>query len=207
MLPFAALIGELCIEWTHLEGWIERLFMSVGEWPYTGRATMNMTRLIKQRDMIAAIKVGIASRAFSTPVCEVVIESMEFTDNYLRPARNRCVHDVWAISENLTDAVRLELTPKIQKVRGANEFLVKSGTITQVSTIEMREIISDVSAESDHIQKLLPFTAWNPALAHSRLTQLPAPPQRLLLLRQREMQRQKDKALAAQTRQRKSSQA
>ena len=196
--PFASAIGELCIEWAHLETWIGRLFMMIAGWEYTSMGAMDMARCLSARDQLNAIKVGVVSRGYDYALCAAVTASANYIDNELRVARNRYVHDIWMVHEDLVNAFHIEMSPKVQKISDSLS-VVQPTTMRRVSLEEVRELIEDVCGEKSHLAALTATTAVLPGA--EVILRPPEPPPRLYLLRQREKQSQRDSALAGQKRQ------
>lgn len=110
---FYEAVGEMCNEWAHLEQWMNRLFLAVGDWDYRGRTALLMSSCITQRDQIAAIKVGAIERCPAGKFLDLVLGSLNYVDNELRIERNRYVHDIWVGHDDGIGAVRVDHTKTI----------------------------------------------------------------------------------------------
>ena len=200
---FHEAIGEMCSEWAYLEGWINRLFLAVGNWDYRQPMAVLMSGCIAHRDQIAAIKVGVIERCAAGKFLNLILDSLNYVDNELRVERNRYVHDIWAAHDDGIGAVRVDLTKRVKKRQGSGEHFVQQQEYTYVTLDEAHEVISDIISERDHLEEIV-GCFQNPQ-DHARAMRLSAPLQRRLRLRQREKQRQMGQASAVQKPRRKSS--
>jgi hypothetical protein len=200
---FFEAIGEMCNEWAHLEQWINRLFLAVGNWNYRDRMALLMSGCIAQRDQISAIRVGVIERCPAGKFLNLVLDSLNYVDNELRIERNRYVHDIWVAHDDGAGAVRVDTTRRIKKDQESGEHFVQQWENKYVTIDEVRDVTADIISERDHLEEIV-GCFQNPQ-DNERAMRLSAPLQRRHLLRQRERQRQMDKARAAQKPRRKSS--
>jgi len=200
---FHEAIGEMCNEWAHLEQWINRLFLAVGNWDYRQPMALLMSGCIAQRDQIAAIKVGAIERCPSGNFLSLTLGSLNYVDNDLRIARNRYVHDIWVSSDDGIGAIKVDLTRRIKRDQASGEQSVRQWENKYVTIDEILDVTADIISERDHLEEIV-GCFQNPQ-DHERAMRLSAPPRRRHLLRQRERQSQTDKAGAALKPRRKSS--
>jgi hypothetical protein len=200
---FHAAVGEMCNEWAHLEQWINRLFLAVGNWDYRQPMALLMSGCIAQRDQIAAIKVGAIERCASGNFLNLTLESLHYVDNDLRIARNRYVHDIWLSSDDGVGAIKIDFTRRIKRDQASGGQLVQHRESKYVAIHEILDVTADIVSERDHLEEIV-GCFQNPQ-DRERAMRLSAPPQRRHLLRQREKQSQMDKVGAAPKPRRKTS--
>jgi hypothetical protein len=200
---FSEAIGEMCNEWAHLEQWINRLFLAVGNWDYRERMALLMSGCIGQRDQIAAIRVGAVDRCPAGKFLNLVLASLNYVDNELRAERNRYVHDIWVAHDDGIGAIKVDITRRIKRDRETSEHFVQRFENRYITLAEVQDITADIIDERDHLEEIV-GCFLNPQDIE-RVMRLSEPPQRRHLLRQREKQRQMDKDRAAQKPRRKSS--
>lgn len=188
--PFADAVGEMCNEWAHLEGWIGRLFLSVGEWDYRLKNALIMIGCIDIRDQIKAIRIGVINRCQPGDFLERVVTSIDYIDDGLRPARNRFVHDIWSPTKDTGKAIRADLTPKAIKSAGTGIREVQAWKSQYVRIDEIREVITDIVNEQQYLVKIL--KCFQNPQNRTLPARLAEPPPRLHLVRQQERQSQKD---------------
>jgi hypothetical protein len=194
--PFAEAIGEMCNEWAQLEQCIGRLFLSIGEWDYRLRNALVMISCVDIRDQIQAAKIGAINRCPNGIFLDMVVDCLDCINNDLRVARNRFIHDIWAApADDDMGVIKLNLTPKATKAGGVRE--IRPYENLRVSIEEVREVTQDIVNERGHLMDIL-NCFQNPGIDPAQLLK---PPPRLHLLRQKEKQRQMDKAHAEPPRQ------
>ena len=191
---FYEAIGEMCTEWAHLEQWINRLFLAVGNWDYRDRLALVMSERIAQRDQIAAIKAGVIERCAPGEFLTLILGSLNYVDNQLRTERNRYVHDILVAHDDGIGGVRVDRTQRIKKDLESGEQFVQQWENRYLTIEYVRRVITDVISERDHLEEIV-GCFQNPQDGE-RAMRLSAPLQRLHLLRQKERQSQMDKARA-----------
>jgi hypothetical protein len=201
--PFFESIGELCNEWAHLEGWINRLFLSVGAWDYRLPMSLQMSGSLSLRDQLGAVRLGVIIRCTPGPFLDRILLSLDYVDNELRVSRNSFIHHIWATAEDGVGAMKFDITARAKTRKGSGIREVQYGEILYLSLEEVREVIDDIVNERHYISKIVQCFQ-NPQ--DEELPRLLAElPPRLHLLRLRERQRQKDISGAKQKPQPKSS--
>jgi hypothetical protein len=191
---FYEAIGEMCTEWAHLEQWINRLFLAVGNWDYRDRLALVMSARIAQRDQIAAIKAGVIERCAPGEFLTLILGSLNYVDNQLRTERNRYVHDILVAHDDGIGGVRVDRTQRIKKDLESGEQFVQQWENRYLTIEYVRRVITDVISERDHLEEIV-GCFQNPQDGE-RAMRLSAPLKRLHLLRQKERQSQMDKARA-----------
>jgi hypothetical protein len=194
LAPFAGAIGEMCNEWAHLEGWIGRLFLAVGEWDYRLKNALIMISCIDIRDQIKATKIGAINRCPPGDFSDRVVASLDYIDDGLRTARNRFVHDIWSPAKDDRNAIKATLTPRAIKSPGTGIREVQAWESQYVSIDEIREVITDIINEQQYVARILECFQ-NPG-DHTLPMRLAELPPRLHLLRQQEKQRQRGISIA-----------
>jgi hypothetical protein len=192
---FHEAVGEMCNEWAHLEQWINRLFLSVGNWDYRDRMALLMSGCISQRDQIAALKIGVVERCGPGNFLDLTLASLNYVDNELRTARNRYVHDIWAPHDDRIGAVKIDLTRRIKRDEESGQRFVQQWENKYTTIQEVQDVTADIIDERGHLEEIL--GCFQNSQDHERATRLSAPLQRRHLLRQQERQRQMDTARAA----------
>lgn len=175
--PFAESIGEMCNEWAHLEQWVERLFLAIGGWDYRLPNASVMVGCLDFRDQIRAAKAGAVNRFPNGPFLTVTIDCLDYIDNELRSARNRCIHDIWAPAKDGVGAMRINVIARIGKEPGTGQWAVKPWDNHYFKVETVREITLDIVNERQYLLALvkcfrLPGRTQLPK-------QLVEPPQRL----------------------------
>lgn len=204
--PFAEAIGEMCNEWAHLEQWIGRLFLSIGEWDYRLRNALVMVSCIGIRDQIKAARIGAINRCPDGAFLNAVVASLDYIDNELHTARNQFVHDIWSPADDGASAIKVDLTPRAMKEAGTSARWIQQWDNRPMALNEVREVITDIVNERHYIAEIV--KCFQSPADNELPARLSKPPQRLHLLRQRERQRQKmDKAAAKRKPPRKRSRA
>jgi hypothetical protein len=201
--PFAEAVGEMCNEWAHLEGWVGRLFLSVGGWDYRLPNALLMVSCIDIRDQIRAAKLGAINLCQPGVLLDATVKSLDYVDADLRSVRNRFVHDIWAPAEDGVRAIKANLTPKAVNTPGSGLRYVQSLEQRYVAVDEVREVTSDIINERDYVSAIV--GCFQNLEQTELLTRLLEPPQRLYLLRQQEKRRPSGKPAPTRKRQRKSS--
>jgi hypothetical protein len=187
--PFVEAIGELCTEWAHLEQWVGRLFLAVGEWDYRYRNAILMTNCLDLRDLITATKIGAINKIPAGDLLEATIASLDYINNQLRTTRNGFIHHIWAAAEDGVGAMEVNITPKPLRQPGSGERDVQHWENRYVTLEEVKEVIDDITKEREYLGKIVQFVL-NPQdiLPPSLLAAQPARPH---LLRRKERQRRK----------------
>lgn len=185
----AKAIGQLCMEWARLEGDIKNLFMfTIGLSPIDSTAQVIINSLdLKISSLITAIRAGCVARNFH-PGCRAALdEALNYIDNYLRPARNRMVHDIWSETDMTETAITYRATPKTRRSKPQGGFeWIEPGQAAFVTVASINAITLEALAYRDHIKTLAGYLQWQPDIP------LPAPfvkcPERSLAPRAKENQ-------------------
>ena len=187
LTPFFEAIGELCNEWAHLEQWVSRLFLSVGQWDYRLPNALSMVSLLDLRVKIAAIKIGVINLCSAGDFLENVLSSLNYIDKELTATRNRFIHDIWAAADN-SRIIRTNMTPKQLREPGSGVRTVQEWEPQYTTIDEVREVIDDIVQEREYLGRIV--ACFQNPQDTSLQSQLLAQPQRLHLRRQQERQRQ-----------------
>ncbi len=187
--PFAEAIGDLCNEWAHLEQWIARLFLAIGEWDYRLRNATLMVNCLDLRDLITATKVGAINKLPAGQLLETIISSLDYIDNELRTARNGFIHHIWAPAEDGQGAMEVNITPKLQREAGSGQRSIQPWENKYITLAEVREVLSDITKEREYLGNIVLYLlSPQDTLLPSLLAKQPARPH---LLRRKERQRRK----------------
>jgi hypothetical protein len=153
--PFTEAIGEMCIEWAHLEGLVNRLFLSIGGWDYRLPTALVMSGCLDFRDQIKAAEIGAITRCPHGEFLNNTIACLDYIDNELRVTRNRFVHDIWAPADDALGAMKIDTTPKVKRTPSTGIRTIQQWENKYVSIEEVREVIADIINERNHLGEIL----------------------------------------------------
>ena len=143
-------IGFLCIYWSSLELQLGALVWTLMEPVAEHTAAIAINTMDLKGKISAALALGFHKRP-SDAWFDTLKESLDTTDNSLRPERNRFVHDYWAPSGE--DIFKLTMRSGVYK-KQAREYALKLYEIKKYTSGDIFVLCVRVLAATGEIMKL-----------------------------------------------------
>jgi hypothetical protein len=194
----AKAIGLLCMEWSRLEGDIKNCFLKLSGWPNQlgSRAMLNC---LDVRQLLTALKIGAFAMRYNQEACSRLASTVDYIDNYLRPARNRCVHDQWSAVDGGAAAFRYAASPSIRKTSQKPIFRwVEDGSAALVTSIEILTLVRDVETQREYLKLVIGWVISYPPEFEFPANGAEPPPRHLLPLHEEKPNRTGKKGVKRQ---------
>ena len=144
-----AVIGEICIMWSHIESRLRDICIShaISRVPVDAiehvRPILELWSANLGEKQLISISIATLFDALDRDNFDIAQRLINSIDNDLRGKRNRCVHDLWIVYPDRIEKTRYATKVKSTQSRTSSTEIVNVETYSSID--EIRKLASDLS--------------------------------------------------------------